>query len=212
MSNMTEPIPEGGQGLTRRELFNYIWIGSVGLLAIQVAGIGIYFALPRFREGEFGGRFKAGPVVELPSPGDPPLNVPNGKFWLVRTEHYLLALYKACTHLDCLFDWNPHENKFICPCHGSQFARNGQWLSGPAPRSLDQFAVQIVSPTGEVLARTESGKGLRMPPIAPVKPPDSQDEGATVQPAEISEAVGIPGDSLVWVDTGHKLSGAPQKG
>jgi cytochrome b6-f complex iron-sulfur subunit len=33
---------------------------------------------------------------------------------------------------------------FECPCHGSKYSINGEYRSGPAPRSLDRFRVDIV--------------------------------------------------------------------
>lgn len=42
----------------------------------------------------------------------------------------------VCTHLGCVVPWNASENKFICPCHGSQYDSNGKVVRGPAPLSL----------------------------------------------------------------------------
>ncbi|MEJ2639436.1 MAG: Rieske 2Fe-2S domain-containing protein [Desulfosarcinaceae bacterium] len=190
-------------------MLNYIWMGSIALLTLQTGGLGIYYALPRFKAGEFGGRIKVGRVVDLPSPGDPPLSVPKGKFWLVRSEQSLLALYKACTHLDCMFDWNPHEGKFICPCHGSQFARDGRLLSGPAPRSLDHFPIQIISPDGDILAQTKDERGLVMPPVAGADASGAPSVTSTPAPGA-SKA--ISPEALVWVDTGRKIMAASQAG
>jgi len=41
----------------------------------------------------------------------------------------------VCTHLGCVVPWNGNENKFMCPCHGSQYDR-GKVVRGPAPLSL----------------------------------------------------------------------------
>jgi cytochrome b6-f complex iron-sulfur subunit len=41
-----------------------------------------------------------------------------------------------CTHLGCVVPWNVAENKFKCPCHGSQYDATGKVVRGPAPRSL----------------------------------------------------------------------------
>ena len=32
-----------------------------------------------------------------------------------------IGLNAICTHLGCVVPWNSCENKFICPCHGSQY-------------------------------------------------------------------------------------------
>ncbi|MBD2136379.1 cytochrome b6-f complex iron-sulfur subunit [Anabaena sp. FACHB-1237] len=41
-----------------------------------------------------------------------------------------------CTHLGCVVPWNVAENKFKCPCHGSQYDTTGKVIRGPAPHSL----------------------------------------------------------------------------
>jgi cytochrome b6-f complex iron-sulfur subunit len=42
----------------------------------------------------------------------------------------------VCTHLGCVVPWNVNENKFKCPCHGSQYDATGKVVRGPAPLSL----------------------------------------------------------------------------
>lgn len=46
------------------------------------------------------------------------------------------GLNAVCTHLGCVVPWNKAENKFICPCHGSQYDATGKKVRGPAPLSL----------------------------------------------------------------------------
>jgi len=42
-----------------------------------------------------------------------------------------------CPHLGCRYAWDGSANRFICPCHGSQFGVQGEKLAGPTPRGLD---------------------------------------------------------------------------
>ena len=46
------------------------------------------------------------------------------------------GLNAVCTHLGCVVPWNSSENKFMCPCHGSQYDNTGKVVRGPAPLSL----------------------------------------------------------------------------
>ena len=49
--------------------------------------------------------------------------------YLVTKEDGLLedfAINAVCTHLGCVVPWNAAQNKFICPCHGSQYDKNGK--------------------------------------------------------------------------------------
>ena len=145
--------------INRREFLNLAWLASLGFFMVELGGITYLFSMPLFKAGEFGGIFSVGPVSQLPPAGSAPLNVPKVKLWLSNTDQGLMALYKVCTHLGCLYNWNTQENKFICPCHGSQFQGNGDYIQGPAPRSLDRFVVEITSPDGTVLAQTDSTTG-----------------------------------------------------
>ena len=59
--------------------------------------------------------------------------------YLVVKEDGSLEQYginSVCTHLGCVVPWNGSENKFICPCHGSQYDAAGKVVRGPAPLSL----------------------------------------------------------------------------
>lgn len=150
--------------MNRREFLNMAWLASLGFITLSIGGVTILFAYPRFREGEFGGISTIGTVSELPSVDAEPVNNPGLKLWLTRPEAGVLAIYKVCTHLGCLYGWSDQDGKFICPCHGSQFQYDGTYILGPAPRSLDRFVVQAVDPnTGEVLSESVDGKPLPIP-------------------------------------------------
>lgn len=70
--------------------------------------------------------------------------VSNQSVYVNRTaEGKLQVLSAICPHLGCSIAWNPKEEKFICPCHGGQFAGDGRHLSGPPPRGMDNLKAQI---------------------------------------------------------------------
>jgi cytochrome b6-f complex iron-sulfur subunit len=148
-----------------------------------------------------------GVLSDLPDVGSDPVNKPEGKFFLVRTGEGLLALYKVCTHLDCLVLWDEQEQRFVCPCHGSQFARDGSYLSGPAPRALDRFVMQVVSEEGVMLVETDPGRDglLQVPDVSG----DTATIGTSAGLAGDAPEEAIMVDSIVQVDTGRKLPGQP---
>ena len=148
-------IPSEGSSINRREFLNLAWLASLGVVAVTAGGATFFFALPRFGEGEFGGQFSI-PVTDLPRAEDSPAGFPSGRFWLSRTQEGVAAFYMVCTHLGCLYSWLDEGGYFRCPCHGSEFRKDGSWQHGPAPRSLDRFVLRTIDPdTGEVLAQTD---------------------------------------------------------
>ena len=131
----------------------------MSLLLAETAGTLVWFALPQFRPGEFGGVFTIDPGT-LPAVGSPPVVHSDGGFWLSNTQHGLLALSVVCVHLGCLYKWAPVNNRFECPCHGSKYQADGTYISGPAGRSLDRYVITVVTPSGSV---TTPASGAAVP-------------------------------------------------
>lgn len=55
-----------------------------------------------------------------------------------------------CPHLGCYYNWSDAQNRFMCPCHGSQYTFDGTHIAGPAPRGLDPLPLREQSGTAEV--------------------------------------------------------------
>lgn len=43
---------------------------------------------------------------------------------------------RRCPHMGCALKWNPHEQSWDCPCHGSRFTQNGHLIDNPAAGDL----------------------------------------------------------------------------
>ena len=129
--------------ISRRRFFYRIWrvLGIVALFEIVV----IFFAFL------FSGRKRSGrtnlsqvKVIGRLDDFEPGTVYPyrSGQLYLVRMlDGGFLALSLKCTHLGCSVRWIEDEQKFVCPCHASQFDRKGNVLNPPAPRALDIFDV-----------------------------------------------------------------------
>jgi cytochrome b6-f complex iron-sulfur subunit len=141
------------------------------LLTVETVGLSLWFAFPNFKPGQFGGEFPLqGPASTiLPEVNSSPAEYPAGKFWLVNLDTEgpkgeprkgILALYKVCTHLGCLYAWIPTTFRFECPCHGSKFELTGDYIAGPARRNLDRFVIKAVSPDGAIKETDANGNPL----------------------------------------------------
>ncbi|MBL8117427.1 MAG: Rieske 2Fe-2S domain-containing protein [Anaerolineae bacterium] len=142
---------------TRREFLYYIWGASIALILGQATAGLIWFSLPRFKAGEFGGTFTYD-AKDIPEAGAAPRNIPAGRFWLsLPADEGFVALYGVCTHLGCLPKWVDTNNRFECPCHGSKFQLNGRYIEGPAPRSLDRFKTRVIFEDGTTADTNDDG-------------------------------------------------------
>lgn len=62
----------------------------------------------------------------------------------------LQAFSTVCPHLGCRVDYQPSRKQFVCPCHDSAFAMDGQVESGPSPRGMDTLVTRVVDGKVEV--------------------------------------------------------------
>ncbi|XP_027169990.1 cytochrome b6-f complex iron-sulfur subunit 1, chloroplastic [Coffea eugenioides] len=139
-------VPDMG----KRELMNLLLLGAVSLpTAIMVVPYAAFFVPPGLGGGTGGTVAKdalgndvlADVWLKNHGPGDRTLTqgLKGDPTYLVVEKDRTLATYginAVCTHLGCVVPWNPAENKFICPCHGSQYNNQGMVVRGPAPLSL----------------------------------------------------------------------------
>lgn len=63
--------------------------------------------------------------------------------FLVRTNDGFKVFSAICTHLGCKIKWEGHRNRFYCACHQGIFSPSGEVISGPPPRPLDEFNVEV---------------------------------------------------------------------
>lgn len=73
--------------------------------------------------------------------------------WVVREPGRLFVIFAQCTHLGCTPDWEPSQNIFHCPCHGSEYDSEGVNFAGPAPRPMDRCHI-ILDPSNQIVVDT----------------------------------------------------------
>ena len=63
-----------------------------------------------------------------------------------------VAFSAVCTHLGCTVQYEPQNNRIHCACHGGTYDPNtGKNISGPPPRPLTMFAVEVTN--GKVVVK-----------------------------------------------------------
>ena len=139
--------------INRREFLGIAWGVSLTVLFGQ-AGIALYrFLKPRNKAGTFGAVIAAGQVDEFQL--GTVSHIQKGRFYISRLEDgSVLAIWQRCTHLGCTVPWREEEGRFHCPCHSSIFNNVGEVISGPAPRPMDIFPIQVKD--GQLLVDTSN--------------------------------------------------------
>lgn len=124
------------------------FVGATCLAALQS------FLVPKVTK-EPPSTFRAGKLGDYPEPGVYLQHKPKG-VWIVRlSTGQLVALSTICTHLGCIPNWLPTDQKFKCPCHGSGFYQDGVNFEGPAPRPLERYKIFL---EGDVVMVDKSAK------------------------------------------------------
>ncbi len=145
--------------VTRRSFLRNATLGAVLIVLAELAAGFVRFIWPN-KQGTFGSALNVA-ASDVPEKYGKPYQFAPGKFYLVRNDDGLLALYWKCPHLGCTVPYvgpakeNDHLNPraFQCPCHGSMYDYNGVLTGGPAPRPMDLMKV-TVNPDGSVTVDT----------------------------------------------------------
>jgi cytochrome b6-f complex iron-sulfur subunit len=137
-------------GMGRRQFMNLLAFGgATGVALGALYPVVKYFIPPS--SGGAGGGLKAkdalgndvivSEFLATHNPGDRVLaqGLKGDPTYIVVQDDKTITNYginAVCTHLGCVVPWNASEDKFICPCHGSQYNAQGKVVRGPAPLSL----------------------------------------------------------------------------
>jgi Rieske Fe-S protein len=61
----------------------------------------------------------------------------------------LHAFSAVCTHLDCTVQYKADISQLWCACHNGYYDLGGNVVSGPPPRALERFVVNLRGEPGE---------------------------------------------------------------
>ena len=89
---------------------------------------------------------KAGSIADFPNNSGRIIKFGRKPVILIRTDSGNFRAFSAtCTHLDCIVQYREDLKQIWCACHNGLYDINGRNISGPPPKPLDEFAVNIVA-------------------------------------------------------------------
>ncbi|MGH1396094.1 MAG: cytochrome b6-f complex iron-sulfur subunit [Trichormus sp.] len=171
---MDDSLSLPNPSMSRRQLLNFF----TGAIVAATASAALYpatkFFIPPAESTDAGGSILAKDILGHPIPASQILaQAPETRaliaglageptYLTVREDGTLepVGIVNNCTHLGCTFPWNPVDQQFQCPCHGSRYDAQGSVERGPANRPLKLVHVQVkddyvwISPWQETDPRT----------------------------------------------------------
>ncbi|NIA30878.1 MAG: Rieske 2Fe-2S domain-containing protein [Actinobacteria bacterium] len=146
-NNAADAKENSTKNMTRRQ-----FMGAIGHTASGMAVAGGLVMVYKFLYPnvllEIPSRFKIASINSL-QPGSHVFEPEHRVFAFHDTRGYFFALSAVCTHLGCTVAWKSEgitghkEGIFLCPCHGSEFTKEGDVIRGPARRHLDRYHMAV---------------------------------------------------------------------
>ncbi len=117
----------------------------VGALIIAIGTFlrhAIVYLLPKKKKKTYH-KYLVAKKSEMPINKAKKITLSGKPVYVVRLNEGYKVFSGVCTHLGCIVRWEEQKGRFYCPCHQGVFSKNGQVLSGPPPRPLDEFEVHL---------------------------------------------------------------------
>lgn len=140
----------------RRSFLNYVLGGGlIGWLGSVIYPVASYLRPPADAGGNVAS-VKWGPEADFQPGTSAIVKFGRKPVILIRLDDgEFRAFAGTCTHLDCTVQFRDEQRDIWCACHNGVYDLRGHNVSGPPPRPLDQYAVNIVE--GDiVVARMEA--------------------------------------------------------
>ena len=111
-------------------------------------------------------RFKVGTPAEF---GEGAKFIEDKRVFIFRQKNTFHAISASCTHLGCTVKMQrlnqpkkvtvrgreiEEQAEFACPCHGSKYYGDGTNYSGPAPRPLAHYKLEVAPEDGQLVVDT----------------------------------------------------------
>ena len=115
----------------------FVWIGTVLYPVLS------YLKPPTQAEAEVSS-VKVGKLSDIEKDSGTIVKFGSRPVILLRLASGELRAFSAtCTHLDCTVQYRKDFGLIWCACHNGKYDVNGRNVSGPPPRPLDEYKVNV---------------------------------------------------------------------
>ena len=130
--------------MNRRTVLNYFLGSSIGATISAIVYPVIQFLIPPVVSEAAQSNVVAATANEL-RPGTAKIfKFGSSPGLLLRTPTGDVRAFSAvCTHLNCTVQYRPDLEHIWCACHDGHYDINGKNISGPPPRPLEQYEVNV---------------------------------------------------------------------
>jgi cytochrome b6-f complex iron-sulfur subunit len=160
-----ESIKAGKPDFFRRKLIARIGLGAT-ILAIGGQAYAFLRSLVPNVLYENPQRFKVGTIDQF---SEGAKFIDDKRIFIFREKNTFHCISATCTHLGCTVKMNRlnqpktvsvrgrqinEQVEFACPCHGSKYYGDGTNYSGPAPRPLAHYKLEVAPEDGQLVVDT----------------------------------------------------------
>lgn len=147
---------------TRRKVLSRLGLGAT-LMALGGQAFAFVRSLVPNVLYESPQRYKVGTPDQF---NEGPTFLEDKRVFIFRQRNTFHAISATCTHLGCTVKMQrlnqpkkvsvrgreiEEQAEFACPCHGSKYYGDGTNYSGPAPRPLDYYKLELSPDDGQLL-------------------------------------------------------------
>jgi cytochrome b6-f complex iron-sulfur subunit len=130
--------------MDRRKFVNLFLGGSLLAAVASFLYPVIRYLIPPRQAESLAKRVMAAKVGELAPNSAKLFRFGSSPALLINTaEGELRSLTAVCTHLTCTVRYDADTATIYCPCHNGRFDLAGNVLSGPPPRPLEEYQVEV---------------------------------------------------------------------
>lgn len=160
--NLKQASEGSRSGWTRRKILSRLGVGAT-LMALGGQAYAFVRSLVPNVLYESPQRFKVGTPDQF---NEGPSFLEDKRVFIFRQKNTFHAISAACTHLGCTVKMQrlnqpkkvtvrgrdiEEQAEFACPCHGSKYYGDGTNYSGPAPRPLDHYKLELSPDDGQLV-------------------------------------------------------------